>query len=266
MKPRIRALSLVETVLATFLLLWAIMIIVRLFHSGIAYTSRSMEQETAVFLAEQQLEGVRAWSERLNGNVYNYDNLASVYNGTPIAADLPGFTISTRVVKRELYSGCSQIELGQPSDRRVLRDSACTAQVDVKWAGDRRQIRLCTILARPPLSFPDPAPSPNLPTGVVLTGPSDNPVPHLGSTEMQAGALDRNGSPLRDLFYEWEVVPISGGATLEQNRSGSSARLFNWIYLPDGSKASTGGEVTVRVTARYHGQSVYQESEPIHLL
>ncbi|MBS2036469.1 hypothetical protein JST97_15870 [bacterium] len=266
MKGKPRALTLLETVLATFLLLWAILIVVRLFHSGIAYTSRSMEQETAVFLAEQQLERMRAWSESTTGNVYNFDNLISIYNGTPVAAELPGFTITTRVVARELYSGCSQIELSQPSDRRVLTDSARTVQVEVKWAGDRRQVSLCTVLARPPLRFPDPAPSPTLPTGVTLSSPSDNPVPHLGSTSLQAGAIDRYGAPLRDLFYEWELVPISGAGTLEQSRAGDSARLYNWVYLPDGSKASTGGDVTVRVTARYHGQSVYQESERIHLL
>lgn len=265
---RRRALTLLETVFATFLLLWAILIVVRLFHSGIGYTSRSVEQETAVFLGEQHLERMRAWSESMSGNVYNYDQLTSlaIYNGSTIPSDLPGFSITTRVVARELYSGCSQMELSRPDDRRVLRDSACTVQVDVKWAADSRQLRLCTLLARPALTFPVPAPSPVLPGGVTLSGPPDNPVPHLGSTTLQAGALDRNGTPIRDLFYDWELVPISGAATLEQTRAGDSVRLFNWIYLPDGTRASTGGDVTVRVTARYHGQTVYQESEPIHLL
>ncbi|MBX3170726.1 MAG: hypothetical protein KF760_25195 [Candidatus Eremiobacteraeota bacterium] len=261
-------MSLLESVFATFLLLWAIMIVVRLFHTGIGYTSRSLEQETAIFLAEQQLERMRAWSESLNGNVYNYDQLASlaIYNGTPVAAEQPGFTLTTRVMARELYSGCSQIELSRPSDRRVLRNSACTVQVEVKWAGGTRQLRLCTLFARPALTFPSPAPSPHLPTGVIITGPADNPVPHLGSTTLQAGAIDRNGAPLEDLLYEWELVPISGAGTLEQSRSGQSARLFNWVYLPDGTRTSTGGEVSVRVTARYHGQTVYQETGPIRLL
>ncbi|MFN8610048.1 MAG: hypothetical protein U0931_21075 [Vulcanimicrobiota bacterium] len=263
-----RALTLVETIFATFLLLWAILIVVRLFHSGIAYTSRSMEQESAAFLAEQHLEGMRAWSESLNGQVYNYDRLTSVaiYNGATIPGDLPGYTITTRVMAHELYSGCSQIELSRPFDRRVLSDSACTVQVEVKWAGGLRQLRLCTLLARPALTFPAPPAAPNLPTGVTITGPPDNPVPHLGSTSLQAGAFDRNGAPIRDLFYDWELIPISGGGTLEQSRSGSSVTLYNWVYLPDGSRASTGGEVVLRATARYHGQTVYQDSEPIQLL
>ncbi len=262
-----RGLTLLETVFAMFLLFWTILIVVRLFHSGIGYTSRSVDQETAVFLAEQHLERMKAWSETLNGNVYNYDQLTtlSVYNGGTTEADLPGFQITTRVVARELYSGCSQMELSRSSDRRVLNDSACTVQVDVKWGASGR-LRLCTLMARPALTFPSPAPSPTLPTGVNLSGPVDNPVPHLGSTTLQASAVDRNGDPIRGLFYEWLVVPIGGSATLEQTRSGESARLFNWIYLPDGTRASTGGDVVVRVTARYHGQTVYQESELIHLL
>ncbi|MBN9415494.1 hypothetical protein ABS71_14175 [bacterium SCN 62-11] len=268
MRGRVRGLTLLESVFASFLLLWAILIVVRLFHSGIGYTSRSLDQETAVLLAEQHLERMRLWSETVSGGVYNYDQLTSlaVYNGTPIAGDLPGFTLTTRVMARELYSGCSQIELSRPADRRVLTDSACTVQVDVKWAGDSRKLRLCTLLARPALTFPIPAASPTLPTGVTISPPADNPVPHLGSTTLQAGALDRNGSPIRDLFYDWELVPISGAATLEQSRSGASARLYNWVYLPDGSRASTGGDVTIRVTARYHGQTVFEETAPIHLL
>lgn len=263
-----RALTLLETVFASFILLWAILIVVRLFHTGIGYTSRSLEQETAVFLAEQHLERMRAWAESTSGNVYNYDQLTTlaIYNGSTLPAELPGFTLTTRVVTRELYSGCSQMELGRPSDRRVLADSACTVQVDVKWAGNRRQLRLCTLLARPALTFPTPAASPSLPTGVTLSAASDNPVPHLGSTSLQAGALDRNGAAIEDLFYDWEVVPISGSGTLEQSRSGGSARLYNWVYLPDGTRTGTGGDVVVRVTARFHGQTVYQESELIHLL
>lgn len=268
MRGKVRALTLVESIFASFLLLWAILIVVRLFHTGIGYTSRSLDQETAVLLAEQHLERMRAWSETLNGSVYNYDQLTTlaVYNGTPVSADLAGFTLTTRVVARELYSGCSQIELGHATDRRVLNDSACAVQVDVKWAGETRQLRLCTLLARPALTFPIPAASPTLPTGVTISGPADNPVPHLGSTTLQAGALDRNGSPIPGLMYDWEVVPISGAGTLEATRSGSSARLYNWVYLPDGSKASTGGDMTVRVTARYHGQTVFEETGPIHLL
>ncbi len=268
MRRRPLALTLIESIIASFLLLWAILIVIRLFHSGMGYTSRSLEQETAVFLAEQHLERMRAWSETLNGNVYNYDQLSSlaVYNGTPVEAELPGFTLTTRVVAEQLYSGCSQLELSRPVDRRVLRDSACKVQVEVGWSGNTRQLRLCTLFARPALTFPSPAASPAPPTGVLLTGPVDNPVPHLGSTTVQAGAIDRNAAPLEDLFYEWEVVPISGAATLEPSRSGRTATIYNWIYLPDGSRASTGGDVTVRVTARYHGQTVTQESEAIHLL
>jgi hypothetical protein len=254
--------------MAIFLLLWAILIVVRLFHTGIGYGSRSMDQESAVFLAEQHLERMHAWSESLNGNVYNYDQLTSlaVYNGATLPADLPGFTITTQVMARQLYSGCSQIELSRSGDRRVLDDSACAVQVDVKWANNTRRLRLCTLLARPPLTFPVPAAAPTLPTGVVITGPSANPVPHLGSTDLQAGAVDRNGAPIRGLIYDWEVIPISGSGTLEQTRTGDRATLYNWIYLPDGSRASTGGDLTVRLTARYHGQTVYQETGTIHLL
>jgi len=253
-------LSLLEAIVATFLLLSSFLIIVNLFHSGMRYNTRIENQQLAAMLAERHLEQLRSWSELSTAGVYHYDNLVAIYHGaTSVPADHPTFTLSTRVVDEQLYSPSSTLELGLPPGTllRRLNGSARKVEVVVSWTGS--QVAVTSLFSRPPADFRalnaitvSPVGSPSL------------PLAQNASADFRAEAFDSNDQAIPGLTYQWEIVPIDGNGTLVQARDGSTATLTNAVDVA-GEVYHTGGSLYVRASARYHGRTVQGLSSVVGL-
>jgi Tfp pilus assembly protein PilV len=262
--------SLLEAVVSLFLLLMCFLVVINLFHTGLGYGNRVQNQQLATTLAEGQLEAIRAWSGQLNGTVYNFDNPGlAIYNTSTTDSQLGDFNITTTVTPTTLYSSCSQLELGVvPSapyvQPRTIRQGAQKVQVTVSWDQGSRQLSLVTLMARPILYFQ----APPLAINVTTTGPTT--LGHAASANFTAIGYDSNNTPIADLFFVWDVYAVNATATLTQARDGSIATLTNQIYIPPfsatqtppflGVPAPVSGNLFVRATARYHGQTLSANS------
>ena len=267
--PRsLHAVTLMEAVIASFLLLSAFLVVVNLFHSGLGHMSRTENQQLAATLAERELERMRVWSETLNGAQYNYTSpgLATTYDGkSAVPPDFPGFSVATRVIAMGLYSSCTALELAIPSipplvQPRRLPGQASKVVVTVSWSSGQKSLKLVSLFSEPALKFNNPNP-----ISITPAGPAT--LAHDGFVDFSASAADTNGQVIDGLLYSWAMVPNDtneGAGTLTQARDGRTARLTNKIYGPpfnssnnyQGIPCYTGGQCLLQVSARYHGQVV----------
>ncbi len=282
--------SLVETVLAYFLLAGAIYLIVGLFHGGLRAHSRSQRLTEAARVAESTLARVRAWAS----DPIHFSSPWSGYNGVTFAdPDLPGYQV--RVDCRppspdslDLFSPCRSLEasyLALGIDR-CMKASVVPVRIQVSWGRSYQdQVTVWTHIAEPERALaasptlvggeltipPGPAPHPLV---VRRVGGPPDPVPRNGEVEFEAQLNDARGIPIRDVMFEWYVVPVTGNATLvdsqldpAQPRSGTTRRVRHcyaqnpstgaWRYAP--------GAIRLRARARYHGVEVLQLSEEVVL-
>ena len=266
-RRRPHAVTLMEAVIASFLLLSAFLVVVNLFNSGLGHMSRTENQQLAAMLAERELERMRIWSETLNGTQYNYTSpgLASF---SVSVADYPGFAVATRVTPTGLYSGCSNMEqaiasvapLRQP---RYLPGQASKVVVTVSWANGQKSLKLASLFSEPALRF-----SAN---PINISGGSTSLAPD-GSADFSASAVDSNGQPINGLMFSWSLLPIDGAGTLDAARDGSTARLTNRIYGPPfnapdyvGTVVHTGGTCQLQVSAMYHGKVFSANTSVVNL-
>jgi len=244
-------LSLLEAVIATFLLLASFLVIVNLFHQGLKYSVRIENQQLAAMVAERQLEQMRSWSEKGSAGVYNFDTLISVYNGTSsVPTDYSQFTVTTSVVNSLLYSPSTTLEKGLATSptvvTREIQNSARKVDVRVVWGSN--QVAVTSLFSRPTTDF-----AASNPIQVTLVGSATLPLGQDLSADFKAQARDTNNQPVTDLTYQWEIVPVSGNGTLVQTRSGSLATLTNAVNVA-GEIYHTGGSLYLRASARNHGR------------
>jgi hypothetical protein len=270
------ALSLLETIISSFILMSAFLVMFLLLDSALRYISRSESQQVAASLAERYLEQMRVWSETPNGTVFNFQNpgLAAVYDNTvSVPADFPNFSITTKVSPVNLYSSCTSIEepiSTSPSYSpplvapRSIDGKSAQVQALVIWAGGQRSLTLVSLFAAPTLS----------PVSQLVISQSSQPA-LLGADQginFFANATDCNNNPIQGLMFSWSVVPINGTATLTPARDGSVANLTNRVYDPPfaapdyvGTPGYTGGQCFVQASATYHGQNITATSPVVSL-
>lgn len=275
---RYRAVSLLEAVLAIFLLLIGLLVLSNLFHSSLGYLPRIENQQLAALVAEEHLERMREWSETTSGSVYNYDNpgLALTYNGqSGPAPDHPHMTVSTNVTNLELYSPCSSFEMGFTpalpwNPRRSLTSWASLVQVGVSWDNGNRQLKVNSIVARPALSFRSGL------NKIVVSVAGATTLHEGESSNFTAVGYDSNNNPIPGLFFQWDISSVNATGKLQQSRDGSVANLTNRIFVPpntaaqippySGNPSFSDGELYVRATARYHGEEFSANSTLIRMV
>ena len=264
MKPRAtRALSLMEAVISSFLLLSCFLVIINLFHSGLRYSTQIENQQIAAMVAERQLEQMRLWSETAGASGYNFDYLSAVYGGTSaLASDFSNFSVLTQVVDQTIYSSCSTFERGVAASGGLacsLNHTVKKVQVTVSWDNDTRQVSTCSLFSRPAGALAS-----HNPIAISPTSSPAAPLPHLATLQFSATATDAFGNPIPDLRFNWAVVPRDGNGTLTVARDGSTATLQN-VIMVNGGQAFTGGSLVVQATARYHGQTASATSSLVQL-
>jgi len=249
-----RGLTLIETIIASFLLLSRFLVIVNLFHSGLGYTSRIENQQLATLIAERQLEQMRAWSETSSGTAYNFDTLAAVYNGQNVTVpDFGNFKLMTNVTARELYSACTDFERGSAVNGfqpRSLSNSSRTVDVTVAWDHGAHSLTLTSLLTQTVSSF---STGPN-PINVTFTAAPSLPLAQNATLECQATGYDSNNRPIPDLFFTWNMECVNGSGTLTPTRDGHRVVFSNVVNGTGTTQYHTGGQLYIQARAKYNGR------------
>lgn len=251
-----RAFSLAETIIASFILLGAMVVFFALMHTMLRQGVRAQQRAMAALAAESKLEEIREWAL----DVGNFQSTWGTYNGqTSTDPAFPGLTLQTDVEPAVLFSPSTQWE-SNFADQRVIRSSVRKVRVRVRWPQDGGiPVELITLIADPPRE-----PHPTL---TVSGGPGS--LSRNRSYVTSASARDVNGFPIHDLFFSWYTLPGTanpGNGQISSNRSGTSATFLHRYNVGAGPAVYIDGSCRAGVTAFYRGRPLEGAGNAVNLV
>lgn len=239
MRPR-SGFSLVETIIATFILVGAALVAMQLFDVAIRSAGATQDETLALMLARERMGRIQRWaaqaeSSRLNFNGAWTDEAPAAH---PIHAR---FRVGARSWPHVLHSPARALQGAHP-----MSQSARLVKVTVQWRsaglgavlGGDREVSLVGVVGEPPRRMTDLQVSLVQPT--VLASP-------LGANQyvvFQAVGRDAGGT-IPDLRFRWYVDRGTGSGTVSRSTS-DQGQLFNYVTLPSLQRRATGGQCRVK--------------------
>jgi type II secretory pathway pseudopilin PulG len=242
-------ISILETIIAFFIITVAILIVTQLFHSSLRYGRVIEDRRLGALLAENKLEEVRRWASDPD----NFESAWSVYdNTTSTYPTFEKYSITTTLSAPQLLTPNSGMEVIHPViERRTIASSTRGVTVECVWGSKQSQrLELSTLVAAPPRDWSTSTP-------LVITGTAPNPLPKDGTHTFTVQGFDDDGHELTDLTFNWIVLPEDGnGVVADSSRDGTSGTVGNWMFGPGGVKTYRPGWVQFTVVARYNGREM----------
>jgi Tfp pilus assembly protein PilV len=247
--------SLVEAVLASFLLLTALAMSVYVFDSSLQAEANNEKRVAAALVAESALAEIR---QQANTNFNQVKT--SFHNKTWTLPGYAEFVIRAKIDNTELAVPCTELEsqydpaatFPNPSGR-YLSDSALKAEVEITWGTSGRDRITVTENV---VNF---AKATNFNVDVILpdgTAATGSTVLNLAqdATEQFTARARSGGQNVKDIQFTWYVQPVTGfGSLLHVSRDGEEAEYINayrnfknkWKHEP--------GDCFLVVRATYQG-------------
>lgn len=248
-RRRPRGLSLMEAVIAIFVITFAILIMASLFRSALDGARRARKVTVANVLANRRMEEIVYWA----GDGNNFSNWSSIDGASGPDGQFPDFTVRSDTEAYVLYSPCSQSESRfPPASQRSMVASARKVRVRVTWSpvtNPRNSIDLLAIVGAPTQKL----------NSVQIGAPAT--VAALTSANITATALDTNNQPILDLFFKWSISPLDGYGEIQSASDGRTLTLTNRVYNPDLGYVVAPGNVSLSLSSTSMGltQRVTQE-------
>lgn len=241
---RPRGHSLLEAILASFLLVFAFFLVSRLFHTGLQYSRRVDERIAGVQFAEKRMAEIRRWAK---GTV-DWSSPPS----TATDPQFPGYTASLSLRDETLFSPSTQLELAYPEDdRRAMRSIAKRAIVTISKPGLPPYV-LSAVITRGDRGWPTTADVRISPSSATLDGPDEEVI-------LTVEVYDEDGNEDKNLFFHWEIEPDfsrPNQTTAEVRlltRDGRKAVVRNRTRRRSGVWVATNGSCQAVAFVRYKG-------------
>ncbi|MCA9781601.1 MAG: hypothetical protein KC800_33010 [Candidatus Eremiobacteraeota bacterium] len=250
----LRAFSLLETLIAIFLIVMALLVVTRLMHQSLQRGTAVERRLTATLFAQDKLEEIRAWAldpGNFHGDWSSWDGATFTH------PDFPDYQVRTSLSEQPLSTPSRLLEEVYPPDRQRILNEACKGvTVECWWSDDQRdRIELNTLVGAPSDTF-------RLPNSIEIT-PSAQTLAKDSSASFTAKAFDSGGREIKGLTFSWFIVPKSGTGTLVgQSRDGRTAEIGHWLYALDGtSHTFAPGLCEFAVRARFNGVEAVGSAE-----
>ncbi|MFN8610731.1 MAG: prepilin-type N-terminal cleavage/methylation domain-containing protein [Vulcanimicrobiota bacterium] len=221
MKAWRRGLTLVECLVAIFIITFAILIMAALFRSALDGARRANKVALATTIANKRMAQIVYDAQ----DPLQFANWSAL-DGSPFQDPQFGdFKVTTNSEFETQYSPCSQAELNYPAaQQRKLSSSLRKVRVQVSWSNNPRDVvTLINLVGAPPLNL----------TSVGISESIPDPINPAATQSLTVYGHDAGGGVIPDLFYEWTLAAETGNGELVVSRDGRSASLTNRIYDQD---------------------------------
>lgn len=255
LKRRRAGLSLVETLVAAFMLLGGFIVTARMLHAGLRYSTNINNHLQAVRLGQRRLEEVRAWSRANHqpiGGVAITD-WSLVHGVTKTYPEFPEFRLTTSVPTRPMFTPCSLFENVydslNPALKRDFSDTLHQLLVTVDWGGPA-PVTLTTILGAP--SSVNSGPYTLTVVAAGTTGPGPQSMAHDDTVSYRAELRDSGGNVIPNIYCDWAVAG-AGNGILTPQRTGPLATFQNRVVVGSTFKYLDGRSCQLQAAVRYRG-------------
>ena len=300
-RSQYRGVTLAETIIACFVLTFAMLVSTALFHTALQHSVRIDRKQRAARIAEQRVEELRSWSRANHGTNGDLDFWVGwdAFNGTVEDPDNPGYQVDTAIqTDYELFSPASEFEKinfaaledenvpdpdpdAPPPPKRTLADSAVLATIIVSWGNSpAERIVTRTLFADPVRDHGwEPEEAGKAITLEYNAGGSwgSSPPSFLGPNQdfnARAFVQDKGGQSVENAVITWYVDPDSTGNGTIRSRPDQPerAKFINVVKIdPDPTDPSddlntfTGGRVRLVARVRLGGIEAFQRSPWVNL-
>jgi Tfp pilus assembly protein PilV len=254
---KIRGLSLIEVVVASFLMVSCLVVFGSLLLTSTRYGHLHQGTSQALEIAQRHLEEVRRLARSVESGRYGFDNLVSQ---APRPDDYdPAFTVSHLVETWNSFSPCDSLEQVQDSSmRRLLSSSLKRVEIVVAWS--RGRYELVSLVGDPRRDLPA--------SGALEISPI-GPLPASlrpdETVDFQARLLDRYGHPVPDAFFVWNPSPLAVPVQVLPAREGRRCTLRNRMQLGPEPASYPGGRAGVIVEGYYNGRGQLEFGPEVNL-
>ncbi len=264
MPRRPPGVTLVETMAAMVVLVFAFLVVFNLFHASIRYAGQVQNQVFASIVADRRIEEIREWATARTAGQFNYDQSWAAVAATSVDPNNPQYRIAVQVGNVEVFTPSTLLELSQPlAERRKMAGCFRRVLVTVSWGetGETgKSISRMALVRDPPRRFRSADP-----LVVTPTAPIPATLPKDAQVEFTVVGYDSDGTAIKGLQYYWALIPMTGNATLTQPRTGARAIMTNAFTPPDGATIYTGGKVKLRVRAMCGGKEATEDTDEMEL-
>ena len=297
-RSRRRGVTLAETIIACFVLTFAMLVSTALFHTALQHSVRIDRKQRAARISEQRVEELRSWSRANHGTNGTLDFWVGwdSFVGTVDAPDNPGYEVKTEIdTNHELFSPASEFEeinfaameddnipdpdpSKPPPPKRTLADSAVLATITVSWGkSSAERIVTRTLFADPVRDHgwkPDEA---GKAISMEFNPGGSSPPGFLGKDQQftaRAFVQDKNGEKVENAVITWYVDPDStgNGTIISTPDKPERARFVNRVTVdPDPTTPGdelntfTGGRIRLVARVRLGGIEAFQKSQWVDL-
>jgi hypothetical protein len=271
--------TLLETIIASFLLLMGFLVSLQVFDAAIRYEASAETKSLAVLTASNKLEEIGAWNTQ---NHYPAGSIPfsdwSHYQGV-VSSDIlnPQFTITvTCLPVAPLFTPCTTFEsVYLPAGPLVLSPTVtvandtrtmpnCLEQVVVNVNLGSQSFNWTAMFAPPPANFAalNPQVVVSDASGASLSGSS---LGHDQTINAVTKLVDAGGNTIDGATFSWLVLG-PGNGVLTATRDGREAAFVNHFFVKGTKKIYLDGEVCqLQAQAFFMGHEVTGSSGPITL-
>lgn len=254
-----RGLSLLETTVALYVLISALLVIAALFHSGIkARTETNKRRQATEALRRAHTQAMELNARDLGGR-YGFDQIRDDWQPSHVepVPDYPDFEATYRVSDQPVFSPCSTFELDRyPTNQQLILGSRLRVELEVVGLG--QTVRSSFWLSDPPREV-----HPTDPIRLRRTSGQD-PLPIFDPATKGPGNIyeatlyDKYDQPIEGATFNWGIMPVTGNGSIFwdldfNNRAGKRARLFNFVVTEFGDISYRPGLLRLECRSRYRG-------------
>ena len=253
-----RGFTLVEAILASFLLLTAVLMSVSVFDSSLQAEASNEKRIMAALVAESALAEIR------QAGTSNFNQVKSLYDGRSWSVpEYPGFEVRSTIASAEIAVPCTVLESQYNRDAefpapagRYLSGSTLKADVAVSWQDAGGQSVQITEYIANFGAANDFSVQILLPDGSLAAAGTVIAVPSNEVREFSARAVS-GGQVIEDIQFSWYVQALTGHGSIETvSRDGEQCQYINAYRNFDNTKKFAPGACDLVLQATYQGLEV----------
>jgi Tfp pilus assembly protein PilV len=254
-----RALSLLEVIVASFLLSFTALGVLSLTQSAFNSQRRTQHLQDASLIASTHLARIRQWAS----SATNYYGSWALYNGVSQGWKGGVYTVRTRCTPagRACDSPCNGLEADWRSSShgsRSMPSAVVPVEVTVSWSTDPRD----TFVVVSYVGEPDRNPAD---ISMTVTGPTPVSLPMAATCSYAIQAADSASVPFPNIIYSWAVDERYVSETSTSPRHGRNYSVVRDKTTSPPTPAIGPNGLMVRCFGSYAGRALTIQPKPLDL-